>query len=108
MNVAGWRLHGLSGKYHGFWSVTVRGLQITAQAGISRPRGRLTKSPFCCASSVPLSRRERQYNRTLFSQFPLFYRNAFLSPKGEGFTDPLSGTLNPAGDSSPRTPMPSR
>jgi len=25
MNVAGWRLHGLSGKYHGFWSVTVNG-----------------------------------------------------------------------------------
>ena len=47
----------------------------------------------CSASSVPLSRRERQYNRALFSQFPLFYRSAFPSPKGEGFTDPLSGTL---------------
>jgi len=50
----------------------------------------------CSASSVPLSRRERQYNRTLFSQFPLFYRNAFPSPKGERFTDPLSGTLKRA------------
>lgn len=25
INVAGWRLHGLSGKYQGFWSVTVNG-----------------------------------------------------------------------------------
>ena len=25
MNVAGWRLHALSGKYPGFWSVTVNG-----------------------------------------------------------------------------------
>jgi len=42
---------------------------------------------------VGLSRGERQYNRTFFSQFPLFYRNAFPSPKGDGFTDPLAGTL---------------
>lgn len=25
MNVAGWRLHGLSGKCQGFWPVTVNG-----------------------------------------------------------------------------------
>jgi proteic killer suppression protein len=25
MNAAGWRLHGLSGKYQGFWSVTING-----------------------------------------------------------------------------------
>ena len=39
------------------------------------------------------ARRERQYNRTLFSQFPLFYRNAFPSPKGE----PVSGSEQVSG-----------